>query len=98
MRTKRTYTKEFKIEALNLAKQLGSYSAAAKQLGIRDNVMHAWKLKYGISIDSSSKKSVAQAVQESEEVKKLRKENEELKKVNYILKKAAAFFSQDHLK
>ena len=33
-----------------------------------------------------------------EELKRLRKEVEELKKVNYILKRAAAFFSQDHLK
>jgi len=30
--------------------------------------------------------------------KKLKKENERLKQVNNILSKAAAFFSQDHLK
>lgn len=96
--TKRKYTKEFKIEALNLAKELGSYSAAAaRQLGIRDNVMHGWKDKYGISI-SDRTKSVAASVKESDEVRELKKKIQELEKTNYILKRAAAFFSQDHLK
>ena len=35
---------------------------------------------------------------ESAEIKRLKKEVEDLKSVNYILKRAAAFFSQDHLK
>jgi transposase-like protein len=43
--------------------------------------------------------SVKQAsTPESEEILRLKKENEELKKVNYILKRASAFFAQDHLK
>jgi hypothetical protein len=33
-----------------------------------------------------------------EEFKRLKAENDKLKKVNQILKAAAAFFSQDHLK
>lgn len=94
---KRKYTKEFKIEALNLAKQLGSYSAAARQLGIRDNVMHSWKDKYGISINDKSK-TITESVKESDEVRELKKKIQELEKTNYILKRAAAFFSQDHLK
>lgn len=94
---KRKYTNEFKIQALNLVKELGSYASAAKQLGVKDSVLHAWKKKYNYSIDLKSK-NAATAIAETEEVRRLRKENEELKKVNYILKKAAAFFSQDHLK
>lgn len=94
----RTYTKEFQIEALNLAKQLGSYSEAARQLGISDSVIHSWKTKYNFTTNIASKKTAVEAVADTEELKRLRKENEELKKTNYILKKAAAFFSQDHLK
>lgn len=87
----RTYTKEFQIEALNLAKELGSYSAASKQLGISDSLLHTWKSKYKFSTDIKSK-SAAVAVNEAEELKRLKKENEELKKINYILKRAASFY------
>jgi transposase len=96
--TKRKYTKEFQIEALNLAKELGSYSAAARQLGITDSVLHAWKDKYGISINDIAKKTVIDSINEAEELKRLRKENEQQRKTIEILKRAAAFFSQDHLK
>lgn len=92
------YTKEFQINALNLVKELGSYSAAARQLGISDSVLHAWKDRYNFNTNIKSGKTAEQSINESEEIKRLRKENEELRKTNYILKKAAAFFSQDHLK
>jgi transposase len=90
------YTEEFKIDALKLAKTLGNYTEAAKKLGVSDSLLHSWKKTYNISIDSD--KSVEIAFAETEELKRLKKENEELKKINYILKRAAAFFSQDHLK
>ena len=93
---KRRYTNEFKIQALELSKQLGSYKQAADQLGIKDNVLHVWKKKFNITIGSS--KSVASSVAETEEVRDLKKKIQDLEKTNYILKKAAAFLSQDHLK
>ena len=90
------YTEEFKIDALKLAKSHGNYTEAAKRLGVSDSLLHSWKKTYNITIDSD--KSVEKSFAEAEELKRLRKENEELKKINYILKRAAAFFSQDHLK
>lgn len=94
---RRRYTKEFKIQALELAQQLGSYASAARQLGIRDSSLHAWKQNFKVSLDLKSKPA-ADALADAEEIKRLKRENEELKKTNYILKRAAAFFSQDHLK
>lgn len=94
---RKIYTKEYKIDALNLVKELGSYAEAARQLGVQDSLLHTWKKKFKFSIDPKGKPA-AEAINEAEEIRKLRKENEELKKVNYILKRVAAFFSQDHLK
>ncbi|MBL7554333.1 MAG: transposase [Bdellovibrionaceae bacterium] len=99
----RHYTPEFKEQSVRLAEELGSAKKAAEQLGIPEANIHNWRVKMinntlkstsaKVSVESKSVK-----ISEDEEIKRLRKENEELKKVNYILKKAAAFFSQDHLK
>ena len=94
---KQKYTNEFKIQALELSKQLGSIPEAARQLGINENLIYNWKKKFNFSFDGKGK-SAALAVSESEEVRALKKKIQELEKTNYILKRAAAFFSQDHLK
>lgn len=97
MTRRRKYTPEFKQEALELAQELGSVAEAARRLGITDTALYNWKATYKISKDPKVK-SVQSSMADAEELKRLRKENEDLKKTNYILKKAAAFFSQDHLK
>lgn len=94
---KKKYSREFKKQALELAESLGNYSEAARQLGIGDALIHTWRSKLGNEFGICSSKSSLQNA-ETEEMKRLRKENAELKKVNYILKAAAAFFSQDQLK
>ena len=96
-RTRRTFTNEFKVQALALAEQIGSITRAAQQLGIQAERIRAWKKELANNI-SSEPRAVAQMAAESEEIKRLRKQVSELEKTNYILKKAAAFFSQDHLK
>jgi transposase len=93
----RSYTMEFKRQAVELAESLGSVMKAATQLGVPDVNIHSWRKKLKASAVGSSKPLVGQSI-ESEEIKKLRKEIAELKQVNLILKTAAAFFSQDHLK
>ena len=94
---KAKYTTEFKIQALELAKQTESIAEAARQLGISDGLIHNWKSKYNFSLDSKAK-NAKQAVGETEELARLRKKVSDLEKSNYILKRAAAFFSQDLLK
>lgn len=94
---KKRHSDEFKRQAVELAMSMGNYSAAARQLGISDSVIYAWKKQLGYP--DTVKKLPSKVLSETElELQKLRKENAELKKVNYILKSATAFFSQDQLK
>ncbi len=93
----RKYTIEFKRQAVELAESLGSVVSAAKQLGVSDANIYNWKSKLQSATEPKNEKRNLSA-DELEELKRLRRENNELKKVNHILKSAAAFFSQDHLK
>jgi len=99
----RRYTSEFKRQAVALAQELGSAPKAAQQLGIPESNIHNWreKLKVGESLagkGEGGKSSLANVESPGDELRRLRRENQDLKKANYILKQAAAFFSQDHLK
>ncbi len=89
--SKKVYTEEFKKQAVQLATELKNVSRAAKQLGVRDVNIHKWKQQYTLTDSGVTESELA-------EIKRLKKEVEELKKANYILSRAAAFFSQDHLK
>lgn len=89
----RKYTSEFKQQASELAIRIGS-RRAAEQLGVAMQNVDRWK-KLAENQEPQSKK---EKVNLEEENRRLLKENKELRDVNYILKKAAAFFSQDHLK
>ena len=89
--TKKHYTKEFKQQAVELSERLGSVKQAAIQLGVSDMSISNWKQKFKAT-------GAAIAATESEELRRLRKEVSDLKQVNLILKRAAAFFSQDSLK
>jgi transposase len=96
MRSKpKNYTDEFKKQAVALANELDSVSRAAAQLGISPVNIYDWKKKIDIAVININEQSSSS---DREELMRLRKENSELKKVNHILKSAAAFFSQDHLK
>lgn len=92
---RKAYTLEFKQQAVELAKSLGG-TEAGHQLGVAEGNIRRWKRDF--EQGQSSPGSLKITPVEAEELKQLRKENEQLKKVNYILKRAAAFFSQDHLK
>jgi transposase-like protein len=94
----------------SLDKQLGSLSGmgkkAGKQLGVPHANIHTWKVKIssGQSLTRNAQTNkmksvapIAAAPSLEEENQRLRRENAELKKVNHILKSAAAIFTRDHL-
>lgn len=93
VKSPRKYSEEFKRQAVDLASELGP-TGAARKLGIADGNINNWRKKFGDS------KRGPKPTQESadDELKRLRKKVVELEKANTILKAAAAFFSQDHLK
>jgi len=89
--TRRSYTKEFKEEAVKLITEQGySYAEAGRNLGVNPNQLSRWKRE--IEEDSGDAGSAA-ALQA--ELKRLRKENKQLKLEREILKKAATFFAKE---
>jgi len=99
MRAKpRVYTEEFKKQAVQLAKDLGSTTRAAEQLGTSSVNIYEWTKKLATTTVNTTTTAPEMSALEREELQRLRKEVSDLKKVNHILKAAAAFFSQDHLK
>ena len=93
-RKRRTFTPEFKSQAVELARELKSASEAGKQLGVSESVIRVWTKK-STEVTAIQRQEPGFSI---EEFRRIQKENEKLKKVNQILKSAAAFFSQDHLK
>ena len=90
-RVKKTYTKEFKEEAVSLVLDQGySVTEAANSLGVTTKVIYNWKQKIE---DQKSGKLLSD--DERTELIKLRKENKRLLMEREILKKASAFFSKE---
>lgn len=88
---RRKFTNEFKKEAVKLVLEQGlKVSEAARDLGIPATTLQNWlrRDRDGLLDPSSPKR------QELEELKRLRKENAELREERAILKKATAFFAK----
>ena len=90
-RTNRQYSAEFKEEAVSLVLDQGySVSKAAESLGITTGLLYRWKDKVEMANSAKDLNS-----DEREELKRLRKENKELRMEKEILKKASAFFAKE---
>jgi transposase len=92
----KTYTKEFKLEALKLMETSDKpASEIAMQLGIRRNQLYKWKEQMAKKVDVSSGKRGRPKKEDQSESARLRQENKRLKEENEILKKAAVFFAKE---
>lgn len=90
-RSYKQYPKEFKAEAVALVLEQGySVPEAAKSLGIAANMLYRWK---ELHEQQAGGKTLVE--DEREELKRLRKENKELRMEKEILKKASAFFAKE---
>ena len=93
-RARRKFTKEFKIEAVELVKQrAGKVTEVADNLGIHPVVLHRWIREFSEDPEYAFP-GQGKMKTPDEEVHKLKKELKDLKEERDILKKALAIFSR----
>ena len=90
-KTQKRYPKEFKEEAVALVTEQGySVPEAAKSLGIGVSLLYTWKANF-----EKEKAGLSLKEDERDELKRLRRENKNLRMEKEILKKASAFFAKE---
>jgi transposase len=94
-RTRRTYTPEYKAEAVKLVTEQGySFAEAARSLGLNENLIRSWKqaleAKGAQAFPGQGKLSPFE-----EENRRLRADNKRILAERDILKKATAFFARE---
>jgi transposase len=90
------YTEEFRREAVRRSEKPGITQAqVAKELGISAQQIANWKRQFTRLSDKqfNSVDGVDYSKKESEELRKLRRENKRLQEEMAFLKKAAAYFA-----
>jgi transposase len=93
-KAQKTYTPEFKREAVRLAQTSGKPIAhVARELGISDTSIHQWRKELGEHGSEAFPGSGHQTAQE-EEIRRLKRELEIVKQERDILKKAISIFSR----
>ena len=93
-KNQRTYTREFKIEAVRLLESTGkSQAEIERELGIGFSNLSRWKRQYG---EHGEEAFPGQGclTPEKERIRRLERENEILRQERDILKKAVAIFSK----
>jgi len=96
-RKRRTYTSEFKAEAVKLVSEQGySVAEAARSLGIHDTLLRSWKQALEGQGDQAFP-GQGKLPPFEEEMRRLRAENQRLRAERDILKKATALFAQEAL-
>jgi transposase len=94
---RRQFTREFKLEAVRLVKSGQSVSRVAAQLGIRPDMLRAWKRQVEGS-DGSLKevfRGHGQVTSQEQELRRLRHELARVTEERDFLKKAAAYFAKE---
>jgi len=87
----KSYPQAFKDEAVLMVLEQGySVADAAKSLGVGTSLLYTWKEKY-----ESKQQGLTLEESERDELKRLRKENKELRMEKESLKKASAFFAKE---
>jgi transposase len=95
MGTRRTFSREFKLEAVNLVRARGvSVAQASRDLGIHANVLRKW-VRDATLDPVQAFPGHGQMKPEQAESARLKKEVARLRMERDILKKAAAYFAKE---
>jgi transposase len=90
----KTYTKEYKQEVVGLIERSGkSPYEVAHELGLPTSCVRRWFSEH--EIDQGRGPEGALTTEEREELRRLRRENLQLKMERFFLKKATAFFAKE---
>jgi len=95
MTKRKTYSKEFKLDAISLVIEQGYTRAeAGKSLDINPNMIARW-IKEHETDDGLAFRGNGKLTPEQEEIRRLKEENKRLKMEKEILKKATVFFAKE---
>ena len=93
---RRSFTKEFKVEAVRLVRNRGvSIAQAARDLDLHENVIRKW-LKDFDADPGQAFPGHGNMKPEQAEIEGFKREVQKLKAERDILKKATAYFAKDH--
>ena len=92
----RTYTKEFKLEALELLESSGKSAAQLeRELGITTGLLLKWRDQYQVKRESGEAQLAPSDMAEAQaEIKRLRRQLKMAEQERDILKKAVSIFSK----
>jgi transposase len=91
---RKIYTREFKLQALEMAEISGkSVAQIEDELGLAPGMMYRWKRQFR-QVGKEAFQHKGKLADQEDELKRLRRENEQLKEERDILKKALSIFSR----
>lgn len=94
VKTRRSYSREFKQEAVNLVLEGGiSVAQAARDLGVPESALWRWKKSYEQDPEGAFP-GKGRLKPEEEELRRLRRELARVRQERDILKKAVGIFSR----
>ena len=97
-KSRRTFSREFKVEAVKLVTQKGqSFAEAARSLGIHENLLRIWKKALEQESKGEQQAFPGHGIRPAheDEIHKLKAENRRLQMERDILKKATALFARE---
>lgn len=92
----KSYSKEFKVEAVRLLESSGRPGTdIARELGVRRNQLYKWREQLRTKGKEDAFPGLGRRTGQEAEIARLQRENERLAEENDILKKAARYFARE---